>query len=61
MFEHRPLSVARFSCKKDLVPAEWGKVAHGAEQPWQLSGDTIELQLKPRDARLSPGESLPGF
>ncbi len=43
-----------------FYPEEWGKVAHGAQQPWQLSGDTIELQLKPGDARLSPGESLTG-
>ncbi len=43
-----------------FYPDEWGKVAHGAEQPWQLSGDTLELQLKPGDARLSPGESLTG-
>jgi thiol:disulfide interchange protein DsbD len=43
-----------------FYPEEWGTVAHGAEQPWQLSGDTLELQLKPGDARLSPGESLTG-
>lgn len=43
-----------------FYPDEWGKIAHGAEQPWQISGDNLELQLKPGDARLSPGESLTG-
>ena len=43
-----------------FYPDEWGKIAHGAEQPWQISGDNLELQLKPGDVRLSPGESLTG-
>jgi len=52
----------QFSAIKKIwfYPEEWGKVVHGAQQPWQLSGDTLELQLKPGDARLSPGESLTG-
>ncbi len=44
-----------------FYPAKWGNVAHGAEQPWQFSGNTIELQLKPGDAPLSPGENLTGI
>jgi thiol:disulfide interchange protein/DsbC/DsbD-like thiol-disulfide interchange protein len=44
-----------------FYPAKWGKVAHSAEQPWQFSGNTIELQLKPGDAPLSPGENLTGI
>jgi thiol:disulfide interchange protein/DsbC/DsbD-like thiol-disulfide interchange protein len=43
-----------------FYPDEWGKIAHGAEQPWQISGDNLELQMKPGDVRLSPGESLTG-
>jgi thiol:disulfide interchange protein/DsbC/DsbD-like thiol-disulfide interchange protein len=43
-----------------FYPDEWGKIAHGAEQPWQISGDNLELQMKPGDVRLSPGESLAG-
>jgi thiol:disulfide interchange protein DsbD len=43
-----------------FYPDEWGKIAHGAEQPWQISGDNLELQLKPGDVRLSPGERLTG-
>ncbi|MFA6162104.1 MAG: protein-disulfide reductase DsbD domain-containing protein [Methylobacter sp.] len=52
----------QFSSIKKIwfYPEEWGKVVHGAQQPWQLSGDTLELQLKPGDAPLFPGENLTG-
>lgn len=43
-----------------FYPDEWGKIVQGAEQSWQLSGDTLELQMKPGEVRLSPGESLSG-
>jgi len=43
-----------------FYPAEWGKVNHGAEQNWQLSGDKLELQLKPGEAPLTKDETLTG-
>jgi thiol:disulfide interchange protein DsbD len=47
---------------KDIwfYPEDWGKIVQGATQPWQLSGDVLELQLKPGDLRLSAGEMLNG-
>ena len=35
-----------------FYPNKWGKVIHGAEQPWQHLGNTIELKLKPGDEPL---------
>lgn len=43
-----------------FYPAEWGKVNHGAEQSWQLSGNKLELQLKPGEAPLTKDETLTG-
>ena len=43
-----------------FYPAKWGNVVHSADQSWELAGDTIELQLKPGDAPLSPDEKLSG-
>jgi thiol:disulfide interchange protein DsbD len=47
---------------KDIwfYPDEWGKVNQGAQQAWKLSGDTLELQVKPGDKHLSPGDTLNG-
>lgn len=44
-----------------FYPDEWGWVAHSADQPRHISGDTIELQLKPGDAPLSPEAHLTGI
>lgn len=44
-----------------FYPDEWGWVAHSADQPRNISGDTVELQLKPGDAPLSSGAHLTGI
>jgi thiol:disulfide interchange protein/DsbC/DsbD-like thiol-disulfide interchange protein len=43
-----------------FFPDDWGRVSHGAEQPRNISGDTVELQLKPGDAPLPSGTNLTG-
>jgi thiol:disulfide interchange protein/DsbC/DsbD-like thiol-disulfide interchange protein len=43
-----------------FFPDDWGRVAHGADQPRHIAGDTVELQLKPGDAPLPPGAKLAG-
>jgi thiol:disulfide interchange protein DsbD len=47
---------------KDIwfYPEDWGKILQGGTQPWQLSGDSLELQLKPGDLHLTQGETLNG-
>jgi thiol:disulfide interchange protein/DsbC/DsbD-like thiol-disulfide interchange protein len=32
-----------------FYPSEWGQIMHNAEQPWLISGGTIELELQPGD------------
>lgn len=43
-----------------FFPDDWGRVAHGADQPRHIAGDTVELQLKPGDAPLPSGTNLTG-
>jgi thiol:disulfide interchange protein DsbD len=43
-----------------FFPDDWGRVSHGADQPKHITGDTVELQLKPGDAPLSSGAKLTG-
>ena len=43
-----------------FYPAQWGKIAHNADQPWKIKGDTLELQLKSGDEPLRSDEKLDG-
>jgi thiol:disulfide interchange protein DsbD len=43
-----------------FYPTQWGKVVHSADQPWQQSGNSIELKLKSGEAPLSVGQALSG-
>ena len=44
-----------------FYPEKWGKIVHSAEQPWKISGDTLEIQLKSGDEPLSTDEKLSGI
>ena len=46
--------------KVRFYPDKWGRVVHSAEQPWQISGNTLTLKLQPGDAPLALGENLTG-
>ncbi len=43
-----------------FYPEKWGKIVHNAEQPWKISGDTLEIQLKSGDEPLTSDEKLSG-
>jgi thiol:disulfide interchange protein len=43
-----------------FYPDQWGRIAHGADQTHQVTGDTIELQLQPGDDPLTSGNALTG-
>ncbi len=44
-----------------FYPEKWGKIVHNAEQPWKISGDTLELHLKSGDEPLATDENLSGI
>ncbi|MDD5460039.1 MAG: protein-disulfide reductase DsbD family protein [Methylococcales bacterium] len=60
------LQIAEFGLQSAVVknvrfyPSEWGKIDHGAQQPYRIADEALELQLKPGEAPLSPGENLTG-
>ncbi len=44
-----------------FYPEKWGKIVHNAEQPWKISGDTLEVQLRSGDEPLAADEKLSGI
>ncbi|QFY44681.1 thiol:disulfide interchange protein [Candidatus Methylospira mobilis] len=53
---------AQWAGLKDIwfYPEQWGRIAHGADQISKVSGDVLELQLKPGDDPLASGGMLAG-
>ncbi|RZL10577.1 MAG: thiol:disulfide interchange protein [Rubrivivax sp.] len=43
-----------------FYPAEWGKVAHDADQPRAAQGDALVLRLQAGEAPAAPGQPLEG-
>lgn len=63
---HLTLRIIQAKLNPDFIkdiqffPDEWGRVVHGAEQHWRVSGENIELQLKQGDMPLFSSDNLSG-